>query len=388
MQPKAYCADNDKNDAPARPRGVLDMIHFLMKNACAAIIRFDQPVPRRHPLANLSDVAARAEVSIRTVRRVLYEPALVGPGTTARVDEALTELGYVPNPYARALVGGKSDAVALVVPPLIWYVGNILVLTLQQQIAGLGLHGVFFVSDGGAVEQTVTEIRQLAPQAVILAQVDWHEAYRRLAEKGTVLLGIDVRPEMPDDVPADAIGLDRAGAFRDATQYLLDLGHRRIGLLNYYDGKGRVEGYTAAMAAAGLGHGAVAVTDATGVHAPRIRPSLEQLLATHPDLTGIVCTTDQYTQQVVHHLADMGLCVPDDLSLTSYSNEPWTEWTLPSLTTLDQGTDVLCDYTLEMMRRRLQGSEEPWSRRVIRPALVVRASTAPPRQRTELSPTP
>jgi len=102
-------------------------------------------------------------------------------------------------------------------------------------------------------------------------------------------------------------------------------------------------------------------------------------LAEHPGLTGIVCTTDQYTQQVVRHLADMGLRVPDDISLTSYSNEPWTEWTTPSLTTLDQGTGLLSTYALETMQRRLEGCTEPWERRVIQPVLIVRESTAPPR---------
>ena len=306
-------------------------------------------------MASLSDVAARAGVSIRTVRRVLYEPDLVAAKTVARVMAALQELNYAPHPYARALGGGKSDAVALIVPQLIWYVGNILVVTLQQQIAALGLHGVCFVSEGGSVAQRVAEIRRLSPQAVMLVQVDWDEAYRGLLENGTVGVGIDVRPEMPAEVPTDAIGLDRVGAFRSATEHLLELGHRRIGLLNYYSGQGRVEGYTAVMAAAGLDYRAIAVTDAEGVHAPRIRPALEQLLNEHPDLTGIVCTTDQYTQPVVRHLANLGLRVPEDISLTSYSNEPWTEWTMPSLTTLDQRTDLLCAYAMQTLQRRLGG---------------------------------
>jgi LacI family transcriptional regulator len=330
-------------------------------------------------MASLSDVAARGGVSIRTVRRVLYEPDLVAAKTVARVTAALQELDYVPHPYARALGGGKSDAVALIVPQLIWYVGNILVVTLQQQIAALGLHGVFFVSEGGSAAQRVAEIRRLSPQAVMLVQVDWDEAYRGLLGNGTVVVGIDVQPQMPDEVPFDAIGVDRVGAFRSATEHLLELGHRRIGLLNYYSGRGRVEGYTAAMEAAGLEYRAIQMADAEGIHAPPIRTALEKLLAEHPDLTGIVCTTDQYTAPVVRHLADMGLRVPHDMSLTSYSNEPWTEWTMPALTTLDQRTDLLCAHALEAMQRRLGACNEPWIRQIIRPALIVRESTAPPR---------
>lgn len=332
-------------------------------------------------MATLRDVAQRAGVSIGTVRRVLYDLTPVRPETSARVNEALAELGYVPNLYARALVGGTTSVIAIVVPPLLWYVGSVLVLTLQRRLAALGRHGVFFVNEHGADEETLAEISRLSPQALLLVQVNWQEGYRRFIEAGVPLLGIDVQPEIPPDVPADAIGIDRAAGFYAATEHLLHLGHRCIGLLNYYAGRGRVEGYTQALAAAGVDYRALASGDSEGRHAPTIRTCLAGLLAAHPDLTALVCTTDLWTQQVIHHLPAMGRRVPEDLSLTSYSNEPWTQWVRPALTTLEQGTTELCEHTLALMQRRLEGSTEPWSRRVLCPKLVVRETTAPPRAR-------
>lgn len=331
-------------------------------------------------MAKLSDIAARAGVSIRTVRRVLYDSTPVRPETAARVQKVLAELEYVPNPHARALVGGKTTAIALVVPELTWYVSNALVLTLHQRIAQLGLHGVFFVSNTANVKQTVAEIRQLSPQAVMLVQVPWHDAYRRLTHNETPLLGIDVRPEMPADVTADNARLDRVGAFRSATEHLLQLGHRRIGLLNSYSAQGRLEGYSQAMEAAGVDYRAVVIGDAEGRKAPPIQVCIEELITTHPELTALVCTTDLWAQEAIYHLAQRGLRVPEDISIVSYSNEPWTRWALPPLTTLDQSTAELCEHTLALMSRRLEGSEQPWSRRLICPELVVRDSTAPPRQ--------
>lgn len=332
-------------------------------------------------MATLREVAKRAGVSIGTVRRVLYSLTPVRPETSRRVNEALAALGYVPNPYARALVGGSSSVIAIVVPPLIWYVGSVLVLTLQQRIAALGLHGVFLISEQGADEETFAEIARLSPQAVLLAQVNWHEGYRRFADSGIPLLGIDVRPEIPPEVPADAIGLDRVTGFRAATEHLLHLGHRRIGLLKDYDGQGRVEGYSQALAAAGVDFSAIAIGDNEGRRAPAVGSCLESLLEAHPGLTALVCSTDHWTLQVIHHLRLKGLGVPEDLSLTGYSNEPWTRWVRPALTTLEQGTEKLCEHTLALMQRRLEGSAEAWSRRVISPRLVVRETTAPPRAR-------
>lgn len=322
-------------------------------------------------------------MSIGTVRRVLYGLAPVRPETAGRVNEALAELAYVPNPHARALVGGRAPLIALVVPQLTWYVANVLVVTLQQRIAALGLRSAFFVSGAGPVEQAVAELQQLAPQAVVLVQVAWHDAYRRLPDAGIDLLTIDVRPGLPPDVPADGSALDRIGAFRLATRHLLDLGHRRIGLLDSYGARGRREGYEQAMQEAGADFRAVQVADAEGVRAPDIPTCLDRILADHPDLTALVCTTDLWAQETIHHLADRGLTTPQDISVTGYSNEPWTLWTRPSLTTLDQGTALLCDHALSMMARRQEGSSEPWSRRVILPELVVRGSTAPVGESTD-----
>lgn len=336
-------------------------------------------------MASLKDVAARAGVSISTVRCALYGLGPIRPDTRERVLQAVADLAYVPNPHARALVGGRAPLIALVVPSLVWYVANALVVTLQQRLATLGLRSVFFVGSAGTVEQNVSEIAQLAPQAVVLMQVVWHDEYRRLAASGIRLLAIDVRPQLPPDLPGDAVGLDRVGAFGDATRHLLGLGHHRVGLLDSFGATGRQEGYTRALAEAGNPFRAIAVADAAGQHAPTIRASLETLLTAHPDLTGLVCTTDLWALEAIHHLAALGRSVPGDISVTGYSNEPWTGWSQPALTTLDQGTALLCDHALEMLTQRLEGGDETGRREIIRPELVVRASTAAPRgQRREL----
>jgi DNA-binding LacI/PurR family transcriptional regulator len=329
-------------------------------------------------MATLKDVAARAGVSISTVRCALYHLGPIRETTRQRVMEAARELAYVPNTFARALVSGKAPVVALVVPELAWHVSNILVVTLQHQIATLGLRTVLFVGSTTAPAALVSEIRQVAAQAAILVQVNWSEEYRSLSECGIHLLCLDVRPQPPLDGAGDAISLDRVGAFRLVTEHLLELGHRHIGLLASYGGTGRQEGYEQALEAAGVGERAMMVADAEGVRAPDLREALAELFRADPQLTAVVCSTDLWAQEAIHHLGEMGKEVPQDVSVTGYSNEPWTPWATPALTTLDQGTDRLCAQTLALLRCRVEGAVEPWRREVIRPELVVRASTAPP----------
>lgn len=330
-------------------------------------------------MATLKDVAARAGVSISTVRCALYNLGPIRETTRQRVMEAARELTYVPNTFARALVSGKAPVVALVVPELAWHVSNILVVTLQHQIATLGLRTVLFVRGAATPAALVSEIRQVAAQAAVLVQVSWSEEYRSLPERGIHLVSLDVRPQAPADGPGDAISLDRAGGFRLVTEHLLGLGHRRIGLLASSGGTGRQEGYEQALEAAGVAERAIMVADAEGVRAPGLREALEELFRADPQLTAVVCSTDLWAQEAIRHLGDMGKQAPQDVSVTGYSNEPWTPWVTPALTTLDQGTDRLCAQTLALLRSRVEGAAEPWRREVIRPELVVRASTAPPR---------
>lgn len=329
-------------------------------------------------MATLKDVAARAGVSISTVRCALYNLGPIRETTRHRVLQAARELDYVPNTFARALVSGKAPVVALVVPQLIWHVSSILVVTLQHQIATLGLRTVLFVGGAATPAALVSEIRQVAAQAAILVQVHWSEDYLALPERGIHLLCLDVRPQPPGDVAGDVISLDRVGAFRLITEHLLGLGHRYIGLLASYGGTGRQEGYEQALAAAGVAERAIMVADAEGLRAPGIRACLEELLRTRPGLTALVGSTDLWAQEAIRHLGEMGKEVPGEVSVTGYSNEPWTPWTHPALTTLDQGTGRLCAQTLELLHSRVEGSTAPWRRELIRPELVVRASTAPP----------
>ena len=330
-------------------------------------------------MAGLKDVAARAGVSISTVRCALYDLGPVRPETRQRVLDAARELAYTPNPFARALVGGRSPLVAMVVPQLTWHVSNVLVVTLHQEVAAMGLHSAFFVSGFCPIEQTVGEIMQLSPQAVILVQVNWHEDYRRLSENGTHLLGIDVRPEFPPDVPGDAVHIDRIGVFRRITEHLLELGHKHIGLLTTPGAFGRKEGCNEALQAAGLALEAVTVLNSRGNNDPGIHTSLERLLSSHPDLTGLVCSTDLWAQAAIRYFKETGRSIPDEYSVTGYSNEPWTQWTTPALTTVDQGTDRLCEWSLEMLRRRREDMTEPWKREMIRPRVLIRESIAAPR---------
>ena len=328
-------------------------------------------------MASLRAIAARSGVSIRTVRRVLYEPHLVSPDAARRVNDVVAKLGYVPNHYARALVGAKTQVIALVVPQLVLHGTNILIVTLQQEIATLGLRSVFYGNEPDFVEQTVVELRQMRPQAVLLVRVGWHDEYRRLLDDDLHLLCVDVQKGLPPDVPGDAVGLDRTTAFRVVTEHLLALGHRRIGLLDSWGAEGRRAGYTQALDAAGMDSRAVAVADSPSMDVPLIRPCMEQLLTDHPDLTALVCMNDVWALEAIHHLADMGRRTPDDISVTGYNDEPWTRWSKPPLTTVDQGTLRLSSHVREMLTRRLEGSTEPWSRLTVRPELVARASTGP-----------
>ena len=190
----------------------------------------DQSLPRKAP--GVKDVAALAGVSVGSVSNVINRRESVRPGVRERVEAAIEELGYKPNPTAQALRRGTSPLVG---------------------VAVFDLTNPFFMEAAGAMERvlsregyimtlssthaSVREERELlealgrqAVRGVLLTPADsTHEAATRLAAEGTPVVLFDAT-DAPEGLPSVSID-DRAGAAL-AIEHLLALGHRRICFLN------------------------------------------------------------------------------------------------------------------------------------------------------------
>jgi len=190
-----------------------------------------------------------------------------------------------------------------------------------------------------------------------------------------VYIGNDMVPEVVLNLAVDFL----LGYFQ-ATRHLLELGHRRIGLLGGNAtasiGYRAHQAFRLALQLAGVDPEACPVA-LCGFSPERYRPEIDRMLKAHPDLTGVVCADDVAAVTVIEAARDAGRCVPERLSVVGCNDLPLGTALQPALTTLRIDWAGLGRQSVDMLLGRIFGREGP-SRCYIRPELIVRGSTAPP----------
>jgi DNA-binding LacI/PurR family transcriptional regulator len=336
------------------------------------------PGPRPGP-PTIRQVAAAAGVSRATASRVINGGELVSDRARAAVEAAIAALGFTPNPVARNLARGRTGSVALVVPE-----PNARVLTdpfFAETIVGLSesleesdLQLVLLIArSGGRTEKIV---RYLAGGHVDGAVIASHHRDDGL-NSTAVALGLPcVFIGRPLGVPrAHYVDMDNVGGARLATEHLIARGRRRIGTIagpaDMTAGIDRLEGWRAAMTAAGLPTDAVAIGDFTR---PGGREAAERLLAAHPDLDAIFAASDLMAAGAMSLLATRRLRVPEDVAMFGFDDLGFAETTDPPLSTIAQPVARIAAEAGRMLLALLSGEDADPPPRLFPPTVVVRAS--------------
>jgi DNA-binding LacI/PurR family transcriptional regulator len=354
--------------------------------------------------ATIKEVAAKVGVSAATVSNAYNRPGQLSPQLRERVFAAAKELGYAgPDPVARGLRRGRSGAVGVVYADPLSY-------AFADPAAVMFLEGVSQAAEEAGlglllVPAPLREGRN--PKAVGEAAVDGFVIYCLAEDDPLVDMALERRlpvvlVEQPPREGAPSVETDDVGGARAAAEYLLGLGHERLGVVSFELGRDasgalaglerqreatyrpsrlRLEGYRAAVEAAGLPWGDVPVYEATGNVPEQGRIAAEVLLSREPRPTAILVLSDQLALGVVEAAKKMGLSVPGDLSVVGFDDVPEASRTEPPLTTVYQPHVEKGLEAGRMLVSQLQG-EEPRSPEPLPTRLVVRGSTAPPRANT------
>ena len=322
--------------------------------------------------ARINDVARHAGVSLSTVSRVMNDNPTVDPALAERVRAAAAELGYTASPLARSLVLGRTQTVAVVVPDL----GN---PTFQAVLRGLSRAAAadgYHVLIADSAEQ-VQEERLLAVET-------------RRRTDGLILCA----PRMPDDdlaslLPqvepvvlvnraldeAPAVSADYGSALRGLAEHLHKLGHRRI---VYLAGVARSASNAARVAALDdfrAAHPDVSLTQlASGVDFDSGAAAADAVIAT--GATGVLAFNDLVAMGLLSALADRGVHVPDDVSITGFDDIPFAQYTSPPLTTASVPAAELGALAWQAMNASLSGQDAAAPVRLA-PEVVLRGSSGP-----------
>ena len=349
----------------------------------------------RRGAVTIRHVAAEAGVSLQTVSRVINNEPNVGAETRARVLAAIGKLGYVPSIAAQRLGGRRSYLILAL---------NDRDRTIAEWQARQGGDWVNQMLLGGMLKCAEHGYR------MILELVDTHseQIERELAATIAALQpdGVILTPPHSENLqicdllhahgipfvrigargpgPGFSVTMDDEGSAREATQHLIALGHRRIGFIagsRAYSLSGwRVNGWRAAMADAGLDvHSLLAQGDfgySSGLAAARA------LLALDPPPTAIIASNDQMALAAFEVVREMGLDVPEDLSLISFDNTPVVSFNRPRLTAVDQPIAETFSKAVELLIDAAKGEPAP-PPEVLKARLIPRETTGPAKVRAD-----
>ncbi|RUT28256.1 LacI family transcriptional regulator [Arsenicitalea aurantiaca] len=331
-------------------------------------------------MATIRDVAKAARVSTATVSAVVNDTAFVSPELRARVQAAIRELRYSPSLVARNLRRGRSQLIALAVADLANPFYARLVASAEAAVAGWGYSLVLFNSDEKPEleRRILSRIRTLGCDGAVVVPVGAANQYRQreFADLPTVLLGRALEGD-----PADTVTVDNLSAGRQAGNFLLDLGHTRIGSITgpmqVSTGKGRLEGLLEAMAARGLAPQPGHVR--SGEFREDAAYSVARDMMGQPDRpTALYIANGMMAIGAMRALSDMGLRCPEDVSIASTDTISGAGGMRPRLTRTEHPVADMTDTALRMLVERIDNKVSDAPRHLVfQPALVVGESCAP-----------
>ena len=333
------------------------------------------------PLPTIEDVAREAGVSTATVSRAINQPDTVREVLRARVRAAVARLGYVPHAGARALKLQRSGTIGAVFPTVDNAIFAKAIDALQRRLAQAGYQLLIATSDyDPQVEaQQAMHLLTRGADALVLCGISQPPPLlRRLAARQVPVVHV---MSWPAPAGLVCVGFDSARAMKQATRYLLDLGHRRIAMLagitrDNDRAAARVRGVREALAEAGLDLPAKRLVERRyGLAAAR--EGLRQLLETNPAPTAVVCGNDVLAFGALLEAQRLGLAVPQELSIVGFDDLELASHVQPALTTVHVPAEAMWCCAADRVIAALRGQEFQRATE-IDVGLVVRGSSGPP----------
>lgn len=334
----------------------------------------------------IREVARHAGVSTASISRALNNPESVSVDLRTRIDAAIAELGYIPDAAARALSSRRTRTIGAIVPT----VDNAMFARgIEALQSYLSLQGylLLLATNGYDPEVEYQQAQNMASRGVdgLILRGDVHtEPLRRLLATQRIPF-VNVGVYHPDK-PYACVGANNELAAWRACTYLIELGHRDIGmvaavLVNNDRASARVAGVRRALAEHGL-----ALRPEWSLEVPYhlddARQAARSFLTLPERPTAVICGNDVIAYGVLLEAERRGLHVPQDLSVMGFDDLEWSRHLRPSLTTMHLPTDEVWTRAGTYLVRHLAGQSTTLHHEVDA-SLVVRESTGRPRPRIE-----
>lgn len=337
---------------------------------------------KKKPTApTIMDVARESGVSYTTVSRVLNGYEFVKAATRDKVLSTAEKLGYVPNQQARSLAGGRSNLIGILVPTLDnGYIAEI-IRGIDEELAISNYNLILYTTHrhGGKESNYVATIVNGAADGLLLVVPMLSSTYLdALRQQHFPYVLID-QSDFAEKSPV-VNATNWQGAY-DATQYLIELGHRRIGFITglpeLTSAVERLEGYRTALADHQLPIEETLIVEGDFAEQGGYLAA-KKLLALPTRPTAIFASNDISAFGAMQALRDHGLRIPEDISLLGFDNIPQASITHPKLTSVHQPLEQMGRMAVRMLLEQIENPDRPPRQLTLATRLIVRDSCQPP----------
>ncbi len=330
------------------------------------------------------DVAREVGMSHATVSRVLNNTGYIKESTRQLVLEAVERLGYVANQQARSLAGASSNLIGLLLPSLLPGYATQLTLYVDAELISAGYDVVVFTNhsaperEKSLIERTTSGLLD----GLIVMVLGLPETYLDLLGNQNIPYVLIGSEQHTGRQPV--VGQTNWQGAYDATQHLIQLGHRRIAILRGPDGRAsslnRIAGHKAALTDHGIEFDETLMCDGKYTRQIAYQVTNQLLDIEHPP-TAIFAANDDSAIGAMNAARDRGFNVPDGLSIVGFDDIEQSEIVVPHLTTVHVPLDSMAREAVRMLVERIKDPAAPVRTVTLATRLIIRESTAPPQER-------
>jgi LacI family transcriptional regulator len=325
----------------------------------------------------IRDVAREAGVSVATVSRVLNDSGPVRAETRQRIAEVAHRLQFTPNPTARSLSTRCTYTIGVLLPDLYGEFFSEVIRGIDQTVQKHRYH-VLISSSHNEPSEVARALRAMRGRLdgliMMVPDLELSTIAQFLPHRiPVVLLNADL-----EQIEYESLNIDNVGGARAVTSHLIELGHRRIAMIQgpelNRDARDRARGFTEAMAARGLKVDPALLlrgdfTEASGFRATR------SLLQQSPDVTAIFAANDSMAVGALSALRDAGRNVPEDVAVVGFDDIPIAEYLSPPLTTVRVSIAHLGERAADRMFECIKAENRLYpTQQVLATELVIRRS--------------
>ena len=336
----------------------------------------------------IDDVAKLAGVSRATAGRVVGNYGSVSEKSRERVWDAVRQLDYQPNLIARGLRSQTTKTIAVIVGSIRNTYSTALVYAVEKEAQKKG-YNVLICTTHEDIEKELKHLKDLNSRkvdGVILmsayrADANMDKKYKEFYISKLPIVFVD--RNIPG-INRDVIQSENFDASYKATKYLMDMGHRKIGIIatsNFSTVQERIKGYKAAFADAGIEYDESLISSVDELSDKMSRKVCHEFLEEHPDITALYILNNSLCSGVLLDLKERQMKIPQDISLLVWDDEEYNE--LLDITTIEQ---PITEIGKQATRRLFELIGEPeettdYECKKLDPELIIRKSCTLPKHR-------